>query len=65
MTAPGASRDFRVGGQAGDQFVARIFDVDPDAIDERHALGMGLDAFRREFGLREMNEIRPGYSLPG
>src|SRR5512143_57150 len=44
--------DRRVSRHPGLQIVRRVLDIDPDAVDERHTLGMCLDALRRELGLR-------------
>src|SRR5271166_6933625 len=39
-----------VRGQAGDQLMRGIIDVDADPIDERHPFGVRLDALGGEFG---------------
>ena len=42
--------DPSVRGQAGDQLMRGIIDVDADPIDERHPFGVRLDALGGEFG---------------
>jgi hypothetical protein len=51
--------DVGVRGHAGLEFVIGIVDIDLDAIDERDAFLVGLNALGRELGVEEMNEMRP------
>ena len=44
--------NLRVHRHVGFQFVVRVVDVDLDAIDQLHALLLGLNLLGRELGLR-------------